>query len=65
MILNIPEMSCGHCRAAVEAAVAGLDAGATVTVDLAARRAEITTAAAPEAVIAALAAAGYDATPAG
>lgn len=65
MILNIPEMSCGHCRAAVEAAVAGLDAGAVVTVDLAARRAEIVTGAAPEAVIAALAAAGYDAAPAG
>ncbi|GGH58811.1 copper chaperone [Frigidibacter albus] len=65
MILNIPEMSCGHCRAAVEAAVAGVDAGARVTVDLATRRAEIVTSAAPEAVIAALAAAGYAAAPAG
>ncbi|MHA1544833.1 MAG: heavy-metal-associated domain-containing protein, partial [Alphaproteobacteria bacterium] len=32
--LNVPEMSCGHCKAAIEKAVAGIDADARVTVDL-------------------------------
>jgi len=42
--------------------VPGLDAGAVVTVDLAVGQAERVTGAAPEGVIAALAAAGYEAT---
>lgn len=32
--LNVPGMSCGHCKAAVEKAVAGVDPGAHVDVDL-------------------------------
>lgn len=62
MILNIPEMTCGHCRAAVTEALAGLDPAATVSVDLEARQAEVATQAAPDAVLAALQAAGYTAT---
>ena len=57
--LSVPDMSCGHCKASVEAALAPL--AATVTVDLPARqvRAE---GAAPESLIAALANAGFPAT---
>jgi copper chaperone len=61
--LSIPEMSCGHCKAAVEAAVAGIDAKAVTRVDLAARRAEVETSAPKEAVIAALSAVGFAADP--
>lgn len=61
MRLSIPDMSCGHCKAAVEKAVAAADPAARVQVDLPARTAEIETAAAPEAVLAALAAEGYPA----
>lgn len=65
MILNVPDMSCGHCKAAVEKAIAGTDAAAAVVVDLPAHRVEVTTAAAPAAILAALDAAGYPATVAG
>lgn len=61
--LSIPEMSCGHCKAAVEAAVTGLDAQAVTRVDLANRRAEVETSAPKEAVIAALSAVGFAADP--
>jgi copper chaperone len=32
--LNVPKMSCGHCKAAIEKAVADVDADARVSVDL-------------------------------
>jgi len=62
MILSVPEMSCGHCKATVERALAGLDAGAVVAVDLARRQVAVTTGQPAAAVIAALSAQGYDAT---
>ncbi len=65
MKLSIPDMSCGHCKASVEAAIAAQDAGARVIVDLATRTAEVATVAAPEAILAALAAEGYPAALAG
>jgi copper chaperone len=61
--LSIPEMSCGHCKAAVETAIARIDAQAVTRVDLAARRAEVDTSAPKEAVIEALSAAGFAADP--
>ncbi len=62
MILSVPDMSCGHCAAAVEAALTRADPAArvAVTVDLPARRVSVeglTEAAA----VAALAAAGFPA----
>ena len=36
MRLSVPDMSCGHCKAAVERAIAEKDATASVTVDLSA-----------------------------
>jgi copper chaperone len=64
MKLAIPDMTCGHCRAAVEEAVAEAAPGARVRVDLAARTAEVEGAADAQRVMGALAAAGYPAHPA-
>jgi copper chaperone len=60
-LFSIPDMSCGHCKAAVEAAVASVDPGAQVRVDLPGRRAEVESRAPLAALIAALAEAGYPA----
>ena len=37
IILNVPDMSCGHCIKTIETAVRGLDAAASVRADLAAK----------------------------
>ena len=39
---NVPDMSCGHCTAAIEKAVTAADASATITFDMDARTADIT-----------------------
>jgi copper chaperone len=57
--LEIPDMSCGHCKATVEKALASVDPAAAVTVDLAARRASVDTGMPVTALIAALDAAGF------
>jgi copper chaperone len=58
---SIPDMNCGHCKAAVTAAIAKLDPDAQVVVDLVSRRATVTTVQPPAAVIAALATVGFPA----
>lgn len=65
MRFSVPDMTCGHCKAAVEKAVASVDPAARVRVDLASREVEVESQAPAPAVIAALAAAGYSATPVG
>ena len=60
--LKVPEMSCGHCKAAVEKAVASVDAQARVDVDLENRTVQVETSAANDALIAALKEEGYEAT---
>ena len=60
--LNVPEMSCGHCKAAIEKAVAGVDADARVSVDLENRTVSIESSIADAALIDALKAEGYEAT---
>ena len=62
---SIPDMNCGHCRAAVETAMRELDPSATFAVDLDSRTGEIASAAPDEAVRAKLAEAGYPAQIAG
>jgi len=59
---NIPDMSCGHCKAAVENAVKGVDSAAKVTVDLEKKQAQVDSSASTAALIAALAEEGYPAT---
>jgi copper chaperone len=58
---SIPDMSCGHCKAAIESAIHKLDPAAQVTVDLANRRAEVTSTQPDTALIAALDAVGFPA----
>ncbi|MGO4907708.1 heavy-metal-associated domain-containing protein [Pseudorhodobacter sp. W20_MBD10_FR17] len=58
---SIPDMSCGHCKSSVEAAIQKLDPAATVLVDLVTRRAEITSSHPEAALVAALAAVGFPA----
>jgi copper chaperone len=57
--LSVPEMSCGHCKATIEAALAGIGAGA-VQVDLASR--QLTADADAAAMIAALGKVGFGAS---
>nr|WP_111298828.1 heavy metal-associated domain-containing protein [Paracoccus saliphilus] len=40
MIFAVPDMTCGHCKAAIETAIAG--AGGQAQVDLAAKRVTVT-----------------------
>ena len=63
MEFSVPDMSCGHCTAAIEAAIKAKDPGATVACDLANRRVAVTGALSGAAIESALAGAGYPATP--
>lgn len=59
--LSVPDMSCGHCKASVEQALAGLPGTGTVAVDLPARRVRVDGPAPAPALIAALADIGFPA----
>lgn len=59
LTLSVPDMSCGHCRASITAALAPL--GAAVTFDAERRQITLADGPAPEAVIAALDAIGFPA----
>ena len=63
--LSVPDMSCGHCKASVEAALAAVPDAGTVRVDLASRTVEVDGPAAIPALVSALDAAGYPASAAG
>ena len=60
--LNVPEMSCGHCKATVEKAVAGVDPAAKVSVDLTSRSVGVTSTRSVADLITALKGAGFVAT---
>ncbi len=60
--LNVPDMTCGHCKASVEQALAGVDPMAIVAVDLTTRHVDVTTTATPAALIGALKTVGFAAT---
>ena len=62
-IYAVPDMSCGHCAAAIETALRTVDDMAEIRCDLAGKSVAVETTAGGEAVMAALAAAGYPATP--
>ncbi|ESR26968.1 heavy-metal-associated domain-containing protein [Lutibaculum baratangense] len=62
--LQIEGMSCGHCRATVEAALAGVDGVTAVRqIDIASGRATVEGTAPVEALVAAVEVAGYEARP--
>ena len=63
MKFHVPNMSCGHCTAAITKGIASLDPGAEITTDLDARTVDVTTEQPNEVVIGAIKAAGYDASP--
>lgn len=60
--LHIPDMSCGHCKAAVEKAITILDPEAHIHFDMEARQIALDSALSIAKVQAALAEAGYPAT---
>lgn len=64
MEFTVPDMSCGHCTAAIEKSVKSADPAATVDCDLGERRVKIDSTLPPEALGAAIRDAGYDAQPA-
>lgn len=59
---TLPDMSCGHCVAAITAALKAADAQARVDIDLPAKTAQVDSALPRDALIAALAEAGYPPT---
>jgi copper chaperone len=59
--LSIPDMTCGHCKAAVEAALAALLGARDIAVDLSSRQATVHGEVQVPALLAALDAAGYPA----
>jgi copper chaperone len=59
LLLKLNDMSCGHCVSTVEKTVKGVDAGARIGTDLAAKTVRIEGAADPAAIVAALDEAGY------
>ncbi|TMV69603.1 heavy-metal-associated domain-containing protein [Thioclava sp. BHET1] len=59
LIFSVPDMSCGHCKASIQEAIAGVDAGARVAVDLESRKVEVESSATPEALQSALKEVGY------
>ncbi len=60
---HIPDMSCGHCRAAVTKAIHGLDPAARIDFDMETRRITVDSVAETARVQSALAEAGFPATP--
>lgn len=60
---HIPDMSCGHCKATVEKTIHALDPAARIEFDMAARRISLNSGTEAARVQAALAEAGYPATP--
>ncbi len=61
---TVPGISCGHCKAAIEGEVGGLDGVESVLVDIDARTVAVLGSAPDEAVRAAIVEAGYEADPA-
>lgn len=60
---TLPDMSCGHCVAAITEALKAADAQARVEIDREARSAEVDSALPREALVTALTAAGYTPEP--
>lgn len=56
----VPDISCGHCKSAIEGEVSQLDDVAEVSVDIDARTVTVSGSASDDAIHAAIAEAGYE-----
>jgi copper chaperone len=61
---SVPDISCGHCKSAIESEVGSLDDVASVTVDIDAKTVTVDGSASDEAIHAAISEAGYEVAPA-
>ncbi|MFP4148473.1 MAG: heavy-metal-associated domain-containing protein [Nitriliruptoraceae bacterium] len=61
---SVPDISCGHCKSAIEGEVGALEDVDTVTVDIDARTVTVDGSASDEAIHAAIGEAGYEVAPA-
>jgi copper chaperone len=59
-VFEVPAISCGHCKQAIEGAVGALDDVDTVTVDIDARTVAVDGDADDDTIVAAIDEAGYD-----
>lgn len=59
MELKVPDMSCGHCKAAIEKTILALDPGANLAFNMDQRQVSVQTSAPLDAVQTALNQAGY------
>lgn len=64
MKFTVPDLSCGHCASTVTKAIKAIDPEAEVKVDVAGKTVAVETGQPASAVAAALAGAGYPASPA-
>lgn len=60
LVLNVPEMSCGHCVATIEKAVHSVDPAARIAADLGSKSVRVESTAGADAIRQALDAAGYE-----
>jgi copper chaperone len=65
MTYQVPGITCGHCKSAIEREVGDLADVTAVSVDIEARSVEVTGTADDAAIRAAIVEAGYEAAPAG
>ncbi|KAA0910113.1 heavy-metal-associated domain-containing protein [Aquicoccus porphyridii] len=63
MTFSVPKMSCGHCTASIEGKILDVDEGADVQCDLAERRVVVESVLDAAAIMAAIEAAGFEASP--
>ncbi len=61
MKFHVPDMSCGHCKAAIDSSVKGADSSARLDSDMDNRIVEIESQLPVEKILEALKTAGYDA----
>jgi len=60
--LSVPDMTCGHCTAAIEKAIKAIDPTATVSCDLGTRSVDVQSPLSEQALSEAIRDAGYDVT---
>ncbi len=62
MKFNVPEMSCGHCTAAITKEIEAIDPGADVTTNLEDHTVTVETTQSADAITQAIKSAGYEST---